>query len=371
MKRPFLIFYLLTTILSCDALFLGEEENIVSLEENLGIPQQLEDGLETDSAESVNIDLEEISKWITAQHSKKPDDKIRSILISRKNKLVLEAYFNGWNRERKQDMRSATKSITSALVGIAIDQQILPNEQVKILDYFDEYNSIGNWDDRKSSITVEDFLRMRTGLSCNDWVFSSPGNEEKMYETADWIKFILDLPMVLESGATFSYCTGAPVTLGAVVANASGKSIPEFTKENLFNPLRINDYAWEFMPSGRTDTGGHLHLRSRDMLKLGMLFLNQGNWAGEQLISEEWVQKSTAANGLAGGQEYAYLWWVTSWSLNEQEVTAYFASGNGGQLIFVIPDLESVVVLTGGQYGANWLPSRLNLMQNIILPAFQ
>lgn len=370
MKKYFLVFTLLTT-LSCDTLFLGQEEDTVSLEENLGMPLQLEDDLEVSSAESVSLNLQEISRWISAQHSKRPDDKIRSMLISRKNKLVVEAYFNGWNRERKQDMRSATKSITSALVGIAIDQQVLLDEQVKILDYFQEYDSFDNWDDRKSSITVEDFLRMRTGLSCNDWVFSSPGNEEKMYETEDWIKFILDLPMGLNPGASFSYCTGAPVTLGAVIANASGKSIPNFANEQLFTPLGIKDYVWEFMPSGRADTGGHLHLRSRDMLKLGLLFLNQGVWKGQQLISEEWVQKSTTANGLAGGLEYGYLWWVTSWNLDGQEISAYFASGNGGQLIFVIPELEGVVVFTGGQYGADWLPSRLNVMRNIILPAFQ
>ncbi len=356
--------------LSCDNVLLPEEESLlVSLEENLAVPEQLDDGLITDAPENVAVDMTQISNHIKNIHKNKPNDGVRSLLIARNNKLVVEAYFNGWHRERKQDIRSATKSITSSLIGIGIDKGFLPDENARIFDFFDEYESFNHWDDRKADITIRDFLRMRTGLSCNDWSRTSVGNEELMYETKDWIKFVLDLPMSGEPGQRFSYCTGAPVTLGAILANASSKSIPEFAEENLFSHLGIADYEWEFMPSGRTDTGGHLHLRPRDMLKLGLLLLNNGTWNGKQIISQEWITKSTAPNGQAGNQEYGYLWWHHQWDIDGNIISTYFAWGNGGQHIFVLPQLNTVVVLTGGNYGNN--SPGLNIIEGVILPSIQ
>lgn len=369
--RKLLLAIAMLSLCSCDAIFLKEDEGLLTYQENVSLPEQLEDGIETALPITVGIDMTSIEGYIHSIHEGEPSNRVRSILIARDNKLVLESYFNGWNRERKQDIRSATKSITSALIGIAIDKQILPGEDAKILDFLDEYESLENWDDRKSDMRIRDFLRMRTGLSCNDWRRSSPGNEENMYETDDWIRFVLDLPMSTDPGTSFSYCTGAPVTLGAILANASGERIPDFAHEHLFSHLAITDYSWETMPNGRTDTGGHLHLRPRDMLKLGLLFLNKGSWQGQQVISESWVERSTEPTGRVGGQEYGYLWWSTSWDIEGREISAHFASGNGGQLIFIVPEMEAVVVFTGGQYGENWLPGRLNLMENIILPSFQ
>ena len=335
--------------MACDSFLLRQEENLlVSVEENLSIPAQLDDSLITDSPESVDIDMTRIESYIRSTSKNEPSNAVRSVLIARHNKLVVETYFNGWHRERKQDMRSATKSITSALIGIGIDKGIIPDENAKILDFFNEYNSFDNWDDRKSDMTIRHFLRMQTGLACNDWVPTSIGNEEFMYQSDDWVKFVLDLPMQTNPGQNFSYCTGSPVTLGAVLANASKKSIPEFAEENLFSHLSISDYNWEFIPNGRTDTGGHLQLRPRDMLKIGLLFLNNGSWKGKQIISKEWIQKSTEPTSVAGGHEYGYLWWSTTWDIDGNPISAYFAWGNGGQQIFVLPQLDAVVVFTAG-----------------------
>ena len=370
MKKFFIVF-IFTSFCSCDSLILDDNEDTITLETNLSIPIQTNEGLTTDKPENVGLDMARLESFFKFINDESPNNQMRSLLIARDNKLVVEAYFNGWNGKRTQDLRSATKSITSALIGIGIDQQIIPDENAKVLDFFKEYSSFDNWDERKAEFTFQDFLQMRTGLSCNDWIFTSPGNEEKMYETQDWVKFTLDLPMNTEPGTAFSYCTGAPVTLGAALANASEKSIPVFANENLFSQLSITDFSWEFMPSGRADTGGHLHLLPRDMLKIGLLFQNEGNWNGQQIISKEWIAKSTEPRGNAAGLGYGYFWWSTNWNIEGQDIEAYFASGNGGQLIFVIPQLNASVVFTGGQYGENWLPYRLNVMETVVLPSFQ
>jgi CubicO group peptidase (beta-lactamase class C family) len=361
------------TLAGCDRLLLGSEEEPVSMEKNLQVPDQLDDGLEVSALSDENIDAQRIHSMIRSVHAN-PSHRHRSILIARNNKLVLEAYFNGWNRDRKQDIRSATKSFTSSLVGIAIDKGFIADVHQPVLGFFNEYASIQNPDQRKSQATIKDFLRMRTGLSCNDWNVSSPGNEERMYQTDDWVKFILDLPVSGSPGQNFSYCTGAPVTLGAVITNVSGKSIPDFAKEYLFDPLGIREYSWEFTPVGQTDTGGHIHMKPRDMLKFGLLFLNNGNWKGRQLISREWIEESTTPDGAVPGSRelaYGYLWWATTWTVDQREIAAYFATGNGGQLIFVIPSLRAVVIFTGGSYNSDFLPRLLGMMAGQLLPSFK
>lgn len=336
--------------LSCDGLLLGSEGH-TDVADYLKPPPDMGDGIHVSSMTDEQIDAARMYSLVETLSEDK-NNEIRSILVARNNKLVLEAYFNGWSRDRKQDLRSATKSFTSAIVGIAIDKGIIKGTEEKVIGFFPEYQSFANWDERKAQMTIRDFLRMRTGLTCNDWNPQSAGHEEKMYDAHDWVKFVLDLPATGTAGTEYSYCTGAPVTLGAIVSNASGKSIPEFASENLFQPLGINDYAWEFMPNGRADTGGHLHMRPRDMMKFGLLFLNHGQWNGTQIISSDWVEESTRPDGDVPGRntQYGYLWWYTTGSVNGNTLNGYFANGNGGQLIFIFEEIDMVIVFTGGTY---------------------
>ncbi len=373
MKQAALFVILIFLLSACDKTLLGDEKNSTGAEENLKVPDALADGIEVSSFTRVNMDSTRIYSFVK-ELRENGSNNIRSILIARNNKLVLESYFNGWNRERKQDLRSATKSFTSALMGIAIDKKIVGGVNEPVFSFFTAYESFEHWEQTKGQITIGDFLRMRTGLSCNNWIPSSPGNEENMYKTEDWVKFILDLPIVGPSGQTYAYCIGAPVTLGAIISHAPGKPIPEFAKETLFDPLGITDYNWEFMPNGSTDTSGHLHLRPRDMLKFGLLFLNGGNWKGEQIISSAWINESTRADGDIPDfsqlqLQYGYLWWCKSWLVNNKTVNAYFANGNGGQVIFVLPALDLVVVFTGGAYNTNHTQRLLAIMESTILPA--
>ena len=335
-------------------------------------PPALDDGLAVSSPVDEGLDSARLYDLVREIQNAAPD-KLRSILIARNNKLVFEAYFGAWHRDRKQDLRSASKSFVSAVMGIAIDKGVVKDVDQPVLSYFPEYESIRNWDDRKAEMTIRDFLRMRTGLSCNDWVPYSQGNEEYMYETDDWIRFVFDLPVMHDPGEQFSYCSGAPIVLSAVITKSWDEGCVAFADEYLFKPLGITDYVWEYMPARREYAGGKLHMRPRDALKLGLLFLNDGTWNGTQVISPEWIAESTRPDGVIPtqreGVEYGYYWWYTTWTIDGQEIEAYYAHGNGGQVMYVLEDLNMVVLFTGGAYNTNAESRCYHIMRRTILPA--
>lgn len=365
------IFFVCLVLFACDELLLGPKE-IIDPERNLELPPALDDGIQVSSPTKEGLDSTQLFDLIL-DLQEKGTKGIRSILIAKNNRLVLEAYFDGWHRGRKQDMRSASKSFVSAVMGIALDKGVVESIDEKILNFFPEYDSYLEWDDRKEDMTIRDFLRMRTGLSCNDWIDYSPGHQEKMYVTDDWIKFVLDLPVMNEPGERFSYCSGAPIVLSAIINKTSGTTNFQFADENLFAPLGITDYAWEYMPPRPNYAGGQLHMRSRDALKFGLLFLNNGIWNGKRVIPEKWVEESTKADGAVPGQRqgvgYGYLWWTTSWTIEGSEISAYYANGNGGQVMYVLKDLNMVVLFTGGAYDTNAEAKLYSIMRKSILPA--
>lgn len=371
MKSSASLIFISAILLGCDGPLLGPEE-VIDKQRNLKLPPALDDGISVSSPSKEGLDSTRLFEMVLdlQEHGTKG---IRSILIARNNRLVLEAYFDGWHRDRKQDIRSASKSFVSAVMGIAIDKGVVKNVDEKILDFFPEYDSYLKWDDRKADMTIRDFLRMRTGLSCNDWVEYSPGNQEKMYDTDDWIKFILDLPVVRDPGEQFSYCSGAPITLSGIIKKTSGTTTFRFADDNLFAPLGITDYAWEYMPPRPDYAGGQLHMRPRDVVKFGLLFLNKGVWNGNRVISQNWIEESTEPRGAVPGQRqgvnYGYLWWTTSWTIHGTDFHAYYANGNGGQVMYVLEDLDMVVLFTGGAYDTNAEAKLYTIMGNFILPA--
>lgn len=256
-------------------------------------PEQTGDGLRTGAAESVGLDAGPLEAGTNAVQSKTYGG-VDSFLVVRDDLLVHEAYFDDYNRDKPHDLRSATKSITSALVGIAIDQGLLGGVDEPALPHLGGEAGLRNFDPRKREITLEDLLTMTPGLACDDWNSSSPGNEAKMYEERDWVKFIFDLPMVADPGTQYGYCTGGVVALGAVLGEASGQRADAYARQVLFSRLGISGEKWEYTPTGAVDTGGHIRLRPRDMAKFGQLFLRRGTWGGERIVSQEWVDRSTS-----------------------------------------------------------------------------
>ncbi len=291
--------------------------------------------------------------------------KISSVLIARHGKLAYEGYFDG-AATTLRDTRSATKSVTNALVGIAIDERKLSGVDAKILKLLPEHaRRMQNPDPRKSAITVEDFLTMSSILECDDWNDASRGNEERMYLVEDWTQFILDLPIrgrmrtgekaeAPPYGRFFSYCTGGVFTLSEALGVLTGQSTDRYAQEKLFRPLGITNVEWVYSPMNIPQTGGGLRLSSRDLLKIAQLYLNGGEWQGKRILSEAWIKNSTQPHArIDENTEYGYLWWLKTFKAGGKDYPAFFMSGNGGNKVVVIPSLELCVVITSSNYNTH------------------
>jgi CubicO group peptidase (beta-lactamase class C family) len=331
------------------------------------IPDELGDGLPVRSLYDSSLDPDRIREMIQRiSDGEYPD--VHSVLILAGGSLVLEEYFYEYDRAALHQLRSATKSFVSGLVGIAVDRGLIDGTGSRVLPYFaDEYAAIDHLTDAKERITVGHLLTQRSGLACHDWDADSPGNEVKMGRAGDWVKFILDLPMVDEPGTAARYCSGGVKVLGRIVEKLAGTPLESFAEEHLFGPLGIEDYEWRFDPDpSSSETFTQMYLRPRDMAKFGLLFSNRGRWDGRQVISEEWVDASTSRHTTVGDTDYGYLWWRPYLNVPGGVHHAVAAQGNGGQEIYIWPDLDLVVVLTGGNYNRS---SHTNeLMIKYILP---
>ena len=284
------------------------------------------------------------------------------MLVSRHGKLLYEGYFDG-DANTLRDTRSATKTITGALTGIAIRERKLSGTDARILSLLPERaRRIQNPDPRKSKITVEDLLTMSSPLECDDWSDASRGNEERMYIIEDWAQFILDLPIrgrmrVGETteppkyGRAFSYCTGGVFVMSEVLTAATKMRTDRYAKEKLFSPLGITQAEWVFSPLDVPQTGGGLRLTSRDLMKIAQLYLNGGMWQGQRILDEAWVKASTTPHArIEDETDYGYLWWLKSWKSGGKSYGSFYMSGNGGNKVVGIPALDAVVVITSTNY---------------------
>lgn len=334
-------------------------------------PANLNDGLRVGTLADAGYDMATVRRLVDRVVDRTYPD-VHSILVYRSGKLVVEEYFYGYDRDRRHQMRSLTKSVVSALVGIAIDRRALVGDSVLATKHL-PYEQYANPDPRKGRITLSDLLSMRSGLSCDDHSSGSPGNEQNVYTSGDWVKFVMDLPMASSPGTEGHYCSGNVMVAGRIVERATGKLLPEFAQENLFTPLgiRARDVRWNYtLDSSNAATFSQLYLRPRDMLKLGVLYQQQGNWRGRQVISKEWVARSTAKWSTVDETDYGYYWWRqwvnASTPSGPRRVDMVVATGNGGQKIYLVPSLDLTVVMTGGSFNAS--SPMMSIMGRELLP---
>ena len=285
---------------------------------------------------------------------------VQSLLLARHGRLVLDEYFYGFDPWRTHDLRSAGKSFTGLMLGIAIDRRSPISLHETALEAFPQYPSVANEDARKRRITIEDLISMRSGLSCDDNDENSPGNEDRMYaQTAqpDYYRYALDLPMSTSPGEpTAVYCTAGINVVGGAIRTATRTSLIDFFARYVAQPLQISDYHLNLAPNGDAYAGGGAYLRPRDALKLGQLYLNRGIWNGHRIVSASWIDRSVkqhsafAASAYAPSHGYGYAWHLFTVASAGHTYAEYMAQGNGGQLIAVLPDLDAVVGFTAGNY---------------------
>ena len=339
-------------------------------------PVLLDDGWVTATPSSAGLDAAVTGDLI---ESVAADDLeyTHSILVARAGQLVVEEYFYGFDRQTRHDMRSASKSVTSTLVGLAIQEDRIAGSQAKALPYFPHYRWYDNWDDRKAEISVGHLLTMSSGLDARDWVpesIASEGAYQSQTEQPDWVRFALDAPMLWDPGLHVYYGGANPLILGGILASVVDEPVEWFAHRTLFGPLGIDDYRFFLDPTGIPYMGGGMYMRPRDMLKYGQLYLDRGTWNGRRILSREWIVESWEKYGRLepidrNGQEYGYLWWHHVYEVGDISIATVEARGNGGQYVFVVPSLEMVVVITSGNFRNGRLRQPEEIMRKWILPS--
>lgn len=287
---------------------------------------------------------------------------ITSLLVAAQGRLIYEQYFDGGGRETLNDMRSATKTVTAVLLGAAVDRGLIKDEQQRVYPFFRDKVALRKLDPRRAAITLQDMLSMSSAWECDDENAFSAGNEERMYLSADWVQFVLDLPPrgyapwqprpeASPYGRTFSYCTAQSFLLGAVIERATGKPLAQFAREVLEQPLGIDQVQWNRASEGTGMGGGGTRYRSRDIARIGELLRNGGQWRGHQVISPAWIAAMLTPRAVAReGVEYGYQLWRFRFPLQGRDEWFWAMSGNGGNYVFVSPQRGLVAVITSTAY---------------------
>jgi len=329
-------------------------------------PQQLTDDIQCANLSGVGLDTKLINRLMTKIINQEIPN-IHSLLILKDNKLVLEEYFYNNSREKPHRVMSVTKSFASALTGIALDKHYLKSVNEPVAQYFKGYDQT-NWIKNNYNIRIQDLLTMSAGVDWKGLSFDEPSDDSEMYKTKDYFTYILNKPLKYTPGTHFYYNNGLSLMLGHIIETATHQTPDAFAKKYLFNDLGVKKYSWDVDDNGVTRTEGGLKLRSRDMLKFGLLYLNKGNWNGKQLISEVWVTASTTPKINLGSLDYGYLWRVLDYSINHQLFRTYYALGWGEQAIIVVPDQNLVMVMTAGNFTENE-HRPFEIMADYILPS--
>lgn len=273
------------------------------------------------------------------------DYPIRSIFIVKDGYVVFEEYLSdNFPATRRHLLHSVTKSFTGTLIGIALQQGLLAGINETVLDFFTDYE-VANPTPRKDRMTIEDLLTMTAGFEWDEWSSSYEDAESNtllvMASAPDCIQFVLDRPMAYEPGEHWTYNGGATNLLGAIIPEISGRTTLQFARQHLFEPLGFTGSDWYMMNGGWYNCHGGLKLATQDIAKLGFLYLNNGNWNGTQILSEEFVTNATTPIDLKPYADesygYGWQWWTRS------DLGIYFAWGRHGQKIMVSPEHDMVV----------------------------
>ena len=299
--------------------------------------------------------------------------EIQGILIARHGKLVLEEYFHGEHRDKLHETRSAAKSLTATLIGAAIEDGLPVALSTPVYETMFAGKVPPDAEPRKRAMTLEHLMMMRSGFFCDDSNPDAPGNEDKMLDQEDepdYYRYTLRLPLDRDPGSKGVYCSIDPNLALGVLERATGQPLLDSFDRLLGAPLKITTYGWPLSPAGQPYGGGGAQFLPRDFMKLGQLMLNGGTWQGRRILSNEFVARASAPLHDLHSIKYGLLWWSIEYPYKDRTVRAFFAGGNGGQGVIVIPELDLVVATFGGNYGDRvGLYMQQELTPNHILPA--
>jgi CubicO group peptidase (beta-lactamase class C family) len=298
---------------------------------------------------------------------------ITSVVVIKNGKLLIEEYFNGANRDSLHDVRSVGKSFASTMTGIAITDGLLKSEEEKLGSFY-QLKDYDHYSPAKANTSLKELLTMRSRFNGDDDDSDSPGNEENMYPTPNWVKFALDLPLdTLKYKGQWHYFTVGVMLLGSTLNQLVPGNLEKYADEKLFKPLNITQYQWQYTPQHVASTAGGIRMNALDFAKYGQLYKNNGLWKGRQIVSKQWVDKTLSKQTAITGRKdeyYGYLFWNKKYTVKGKAYETFYASGNGGNKIFIFKDQPLVVVVTATAYGTNYAHAQVDkMMEEYILPA--
>ena len=348
------------------------------------VPPKLKDGWMTGSLDQAGIDRQKIEA-MTDSIRAQPALNIHAVLIEHHGRLVFEEYFSGkderwgdplgfivFNRDTKHDLRSVTKSVVSALVGVAKNAGAIRSLDTPLLDYFPEYKDLQTPERR--SITIRHALMMGSGFEWNEEVpYTDPKNDEiVMIRNKDPMRYVLSRPIVAAPGAVWKYNGGTTQALATIVQRATKRPLADYARSVLFTPLGITEMEWLGDLAGVASGASGLRLRPRDLAKFGSLYIHGGQWNHKQVLPPEWVAESTRRQLTFPGRPargYAYQWWHTCYATPSGTVEVPTAVGNGTQRIFLLREQQTVVTVLAGRYNDFKADPAERLLLDFILPA--
>jgi CubicO group peptidase (beta-lactamase class C family) len=323
------------------------------------VPPAFGDGWPVASVDEVGLSRAAVEKFIQefidVPQESIDSPQIHGILIARHGKLVVEEYFHGENRERAHETRSASKSIASDTAGAVIQSGVPLSASSPVYKVMNGGEFPADLEPRKRAMTLENLMSMSSGLDCDEGNDKSRGYEDNFWDNQDqepdFYKKTLALPMVRDPGAERVYCSASANLTAGVVSKAAKKPFRDLFRELIADPLGISRYYFISMPNADAYMGGGARLLPRDFMKLAQVHVNGGTWQGRRIYSQKWSRVATSALNKVpfSKQDYGYLWWSQTYDLHGKPLRVYYASGNGGNLIFGIPDLDMVVAI----YAAN------------------
>lgn len=284
-----------------------------------------------------------------------PHKDFRGLVVIKDNQIVIEWYFNSFWRNHIHDIRSAGKSITSLLLGVAIKEGLVQNLDQDVYSFFpkDKYPSVH--EDYKQ-VKIKHLLDMSSGLDADSDDSETPGNAGQWMVSDEWVQYLLSIPLANKPGERWVYADINAALIGAIIEEKSGMSLRDFAKEKVFGPLGITEYYWSTNAANQTVAAGNFYLSTLDFAKFGVLVANQGKWANEQIVDADYIEKLLErkvfdlSDYFPLADNYGMLWYKSQRNFGTKEVNYLWASGLGGNHLVVVPEENMVIALTSSAY---------------------